>query len=154
VEVFEIISPIENIEIIAVGSGIRDVERLRKIHESGRWRKLKGRAIVRLEEGFECEAEYNGTKRMASTKGKLKSRNYLNKFMNTKTKFVVCIENKNYPASLEFGKIYRAIEDEKAARHKMIRVIDESREDYLYAENSFVPIELPQLAEDAFMALV
>lgn len=73
--------------------------------------------------------------------------------MNTETKFVVCIENKNYPTSLEFGKIYRVIADEKAVRHKMIRVIDESGEDYLYTENSFVAIELPQLAEDAFMAL-
>jgi hypothetical protein len=35
----------------------------------------------------------------------------------------------------------------------MIRVIDESGEDYLYSENSFVHFELPQLAEDAFMAL-
>jgi len=73
--------------------------------------------------------------------------------MKTETKFVVCIENKNYPASLEFGKIYRVIADEKAAAHKMIRVIDESGEDYLYSEKSFVAIELPQLAEEAFMAL-
>ena len=56
-EVLEIISPIEDIEVIAVGSSIRDVERLRKTHGSGRWRKLKGRAFVRLEDGFECEAE-------------------------------------------------------------------------------------------------
>lgn len=73
--------------------------------------------------------------------------------MKTETKFVVCIENKNYPASLEFGKIYRVIADEKAAAHKMIRVIDESGEDYLYSEKSFVAIELPQIAEEAFMAL-
>ena len=73
--------------------------------------------------------------------------------MKTETKFVVCIENKNYPASLEFGKIYRVVLDEKAAQHKMIRVVDESGEDYLYSENSFVAIELPQPAEDAFMAL-
>lgn len=73
--------------------------------------------------------------------------------MKTETKFVVCIENKNYPASLEFGKIYRVVPDEKAARHNLIRVIDESGEDYLHAESSFVAIELPQLAEDAFMAL-
>lgn len=73
--------------------------------------------------------------------------------MRTETKFVVCIENKNYPASLEFGKIYRVIADEKAARHNLIRVVDESGEDYLYAEKSFVAIELPQLAEDAFAAL-
>ena len=73
--------------------------------------------------------------------------------MKTETKFVVCIKNKNYPASLEFGKIYRVLEDEKAAQHKMIRVIDESGEDYLYPEKSFVRIELPQLAEEAFTAL-
>ena len=73
--------------------------------------------------------------------------------MSTETKFVVCIENKNYPSSLEFGKIYRVIEDEKAAAHKMLRIIDESGEDYLYAEKSFAPIKLPQIAEDAFMAL-
>lgn len=73
--------------------------------------------------------------------------------MTIKPKFVVCIENKNYPASLKFGKIYRVIEDEKAAEHKMLRVIDESGEDYLYSEKSFAPIKLPQIAEDAFMAI-
>ena len=73
--------------------------------------------------------------------------------MGNESKFVICIENKNYPASLEFGKIYRAVEDEKAAEHKMTRVIDESGEDYLYPERFFVAIKLPQVAEDAFMAL-
>jgi hypothetical protein len=57
VDIFEIISPIENIEIIAAGSNIRDIERLRKVYGSGRWRKLKGTALVRLADGFECEAE-------------------------------------------------------------------------------------------------
>ena len=63
------------------------------------------------------------------------------------------IENKNYPASLEFGKIYHVVPDEKAAKHQMIRVIDESGEDYLFSQNASVAIELPQLAEHAFMAL-
>jgi hypothetical protein len=57
VDSFEIISAIENIEIIAIESKIRDIERLRKTFGSGRWRKLKGMAVVRLEDGFECEAE-------------------------------------------------------------------------------------------------
>lgn len=70
-----------------------------------------------------------------------------------KPKFVVCVENKSYPASLEFGKIYRVIEDEKAVAHKMIRVIDESGEDYLYSEKNFAPVKLPQIAKDAFKAL-
>jgi hypothetical protein len=73
--------------------------------------------------------------------------------MEQESKFVVCIENKQYPASLEFGKIYRVVEDEKAAEHKMMRVVDESGEDYLYPERFFVAIKLPQLAEEAFMAL-
>lgn len=73
--------------------------------------------------------------------------------MEQESKFVVCIDNKQYPASLKFGKIYRVVEDEKAAGHKMMRVVDESGEDYLYPERYFVPIKLPQLAEDAFMAL-
>jgi hypothetical protein len=73
--------------------------------------------------------------------------------MGKEVKFVVCIENKKYPASLEFGKIYRVMEDKKAGEHKMLRVVDESGEDYLYPENYFVAIQLPQLAEEAFMAL-
>lgn len=74
--------------------------------------------------------------------------------MKEEPRFVVCIENKTYPASLEFGKIYRVLKDKKAAQHKMLRVIDESGEDYLYPERFFVDIKLPPIAEDAFMALV
>ena len=54
---FELIEPISNIEIIAVGKSIREVARLRKTYGSGRWRKLKGLARVRLEDGTECRAE-------------------------------------------------------------------------------------------------
>ena len=54
---FELIGDIEEIETIAVGSGIHDVTRLRKTYGRGRWRKLKGIAFVRLEDGSECAAE-------------------------------------------------------------------------------------------------
>jgi hypothetical protein len=57
VEVFEILTPIDEVEIIAIDSKIRDIERLRKTYGSGRWRKLKGVATVRLEDGYECLAE-------------------------------------------------------------------------------------------------
>jgi hypothetical protein len=57
-EPFEIISPIENIEIIAVGSRIRDIDWLRKTYGKGRWRKLKGFVRIRfLDDGEEFEAE-------------------------------------------------------------------------------------------------
>jgi len=50
-EDFEILGGIEDIEIIAVGGSIREIERLRKAFGRGRWRKLKGKATVRLEDG-------------------------------------------------------------------------------------------------------
>jgi len=48
---FEVIGTITEIETIAVGSKIRDLPRLRKTYGRGRWRKLKGIALVRLEDG-------------------------------------------------------------------------------------------------------
>ncbi len=48
---FEIIGEITNIETIAVGNAIRDILRLRKSYGAGRWRKLKGTAMVRLSTG-------------------------------------------------------------------------------------------------------
>ncbi len=66
---------------------------------------------------------------------------------------MICIRNEGYPASLEFGKVYRVVADEVASGHNMIRVIDESGEDYLYPKNFFVEIKLPQPARDAFAAL-
>jgi hypothetical protein len=48
---FEILSEIADVDIIAVGTGIRDLRRLVETYGAGRWRKLKGTAIVRLENG-------------------------------------------------------------------------------------------------------
>jgi hypothetical protein len=74
--------------------------------------------------------------------------------MNTQdaeAQFVVCIDNEGYPASLELRKIYRVLPDEKAAKHSLMRVVDESGEDYLYPARFFVPIQLPEAAEEAFL---
>lgn len=54
---FEIVGEIISIETIAVGSSIREIVRLRKAYGAGRWRKLKGIAMVRLSDGTMCEAE-------------------------------------------------------------------------------------------------
>jgi hypothetical protein len=53
----EIVSEITHVEIIASGSSIREIGRLRKLYGYGRWRKLKGVATVRLPDGMTCEAE-------------------------------------------------------------------------------------------------
>ena len=55
--IFEVIGKITEIEAIAVGGQIRDLVRLRKRYGPGRWRKLKGFALVRLADGTECYAE-------------------------------------------------------------------------------------------------
>ena len=69
-------------------------------------------------------------------------------------RLVVCIKNRGYDASLERRKIYQALPDSKAAKHGLIRVVDESGEDYLYPESFFAPIELPQTIRRAVIAAV
>ena len=59
-------------------------------------------------------------------------------------RFAICVNNSEYPASLELHKIYRVLPDEDAAKDGDIRVIDESGEDYLYPADYFVRTELPQ----------
>ena len=59
-------------------------------------------------------------------------------------RFVVCIDNSGYPASLELHKIYRVFADDSAAASGDLRVVDESGEDYLYPAEWFVPVELPR----------
>jgi hypothetical protein len=59
--------------------------------------------------------------------------------MKTRAKqLVVCIDNKGYAASLEKRKIYVALHDTAAAKHGLLRIVDEPREDYLYPKKSFV----------------
>jgi len=66
------------------------------------------------------------------------------------TRFVVCIKNDGYAASLEVRKIYEVIPDARAAEHQLVRVVDESGEDYLYPAGYFTPIEVPQVAMKVF----
>lgn len=58
--------------------------------------------------------------------------------MTGQTRFAVCINNAGYVASLELRKLYEVIADPEAEKDRMIRVIDESGEDYLYAADRFV----------------
>lgn len=69
----------------------------------------------------------------------------------TDPQFVVCIKNRGYAASLELRKLYQVVADEAAAELHQIRVIDESGEDYLYPQEYFVAVRLPQSAEKAVL---
>jgi hypothetical protein len=72
--------------------------------------------------------------------------------MDNPARFAICIHNAGYAASLEVGKLYRVLADDDAAKHQLVRIIDESGEDYLYAEGNIVPIELPEAAERVMTA--
>jgi hypothetical protein len=65
------------------------------------------------------------------------------------SRFVVCLRNEGYEASLEPRKIYQVVPDPEAEAHGMIRVVDESGEDYLYAASFFSPIVLPKALADS-----
>jgi hypothetical protein len=69
-------------------------------------------------------------------------------------KFVVCLKNKGCEVSLEPRKIYQVLPDPDAAKHRQLRVIDESGDDYLYPASYFAPIELPQPVRKAVLASV
>jgi hypothetical protein len=69
-------------------------------------------------------------------------------------RFVVCLKNKGYDVSLERRKIYQVLPDPRAAKHGLIRVLDESGEDYLYPQDFFAPIELPQPVRRAVLAAI
>ena len=58
--------------------------------------------------------------------------------------FAICIDNSEYPASLELHKIYRVLPDKDAQADGDMRIIDESGEDYLFPADYFISIELPQ----------
>ena len=69
----------------------------------------------------------------------------------TSLKFAGCINNDEYPASLELHKIYRLLPDEDAAADGDVRVVDESDEDYLYPAEWFVPILVPEVVEKSLL---
>ncbi len=70
--------------------------------------------------------------------------------MTTGQKYLLCVHS-DQAGDLEAWKVYRIKPDESASAEGYVRVFDESGEDYLYPESMFVPIEVPQAAEDALV---
>jgi hypothetical protein len=68
---------------------------------------------------------------------------------NERTRFAICINHGGYPESLEVLKIYQVVPDPDAAKHRQLRVIDESGEDYLYFEELFIQVDFPASIEMA-----
>ena len=68
------------------------------------------------------------------------------------TKLVICVNNTGCEVSLERRKLYSALADARAKKHKLIRVIDESGEDYLYPKAYFLAVTLPPATRQAVLA--
>jgi len=67
--------------------------------------------------------------------------------------FALCIENTGNEASLILGKVYRALPDARAAKDDLVRIVDESGEDYLFHKNQFVFVDFPQSVRRKILAL-
>jgi hypothetical protein len=67
--------------------------------------------------------------------------------------FALCVDNTDYKASLILGKVYRIIPDPKAAKDDLVRIVDESGEDYLYHKSHFLFVEFPRSVTKRILAL-
>jgi hypothetical protein len=129
---FEFVGEVTDIETIAAGHEIRDGSGM---VESG---------------SLNC----TGMKRMASARKKPSARGTSTRSQRPavrRRRFVVCVRNDGYEASLERNKIYPVLPDNDAERDGDLRVIDESGEDYLFAADRFVPIEVPAAVRVSLM---
>jgi hypothetical protein len=68
-------------------------------------------------------------------------------------RFVICINNEGLEVSLERNKIYYVLPDKQAEKQSMIRIIDESGEDYLHGINRFIEIAFPKNIEKQLLAI-
>lgn len=73
--------------------------------------------------------------------------------MKQPTQFVLCLNNQGNEASLIPGKVYAMVPDAKAAQDDLIRVVDESGDDYLFARAQFVAVDFPQAVRRKLLAL-
>ena len=67
--------------------------------------------------------------------------------------FALCIDNSDYQASLIPGKVYRILPDPRAARDALVRIVDESGEDYLYHRSHFVFVDFPHAVKKKILEL-
>ena len=71
--------------------------------------------------------------------------------MSSSARFLICISNDGYQASLETRKVYQEIPDPDAEAEGLVRVVDESGEDYLFPRSMFLPVRLSGEASEALL---
>jgi hypothetical protein len=142
---FEVVGEISAVENIAsggrFGTGGDSCENMAVA--TGAKSKGSQRSVSRTEAS--SERSFTGTKRTVSGGRKSSSRSRADTPM--KKTFAVCVKNDGYKASLELRKLYEVLPDEFAAKNGLVRVIDESGEDYLYGADYFASVSLPKSVE-------
>jgi hypothetical protein len=148
---FEIVSEIAEIETIATRRRVRDRNRLRKFYGGaqakrscagpiGEWYDTVSRsALVRSARSGKTRIQIE----VAIVRLGMKKKELVH--------FVVCLDNEGYPASLEVGKLYRYIPDREAEAEGLLRVVDESGEDYGFEAKRFHEITVPPVVEKALL---
>ena len=90
---------------------------------------------------------------MGSVKG-TENQTLSGRMMKAQTKpFALCIDNSDYQASLIPGKVYRILPDPRAAKDDLVRIVDESGEDYFYHRSHFVFVDFPPGVKKKVLAL-
>src|SRR5215467_7063417 len=90
-----------------------------------------------------------GTRHMELAEGKSKSSSRLRRTKRVnQPRFVLCIVGTE---GVQKGKVYRVVPDSFARQHKLIRIVDDSEEDYLFPAANFVPVTIPKSAEKGLL---
>ena len=70
---------------------------------------------------------------------------------DSEARILICIDHDGFPASIENRKVYREIPDPDAAAQGMVRIVDETGEDYLFPKHRFLAVELSAAAASAIL---
>ena len=153
---FEIIGPIREKELIAKRPSLRIAKRLQDTWGSGRWRKLKVTATIRFYDRTLRRVELHLVRSTRHRQTRRSNKTILGPAMKqSKKQFALCIDNKDYEVSLILGKVYRVLRDPdpRTSKDGLIRVVDESGEDYLYHHSHFALVDFPADVKRQLLAL-
>jgi hypothetical protein len=139
---FELIGELSKVETIAVNLSIRERTDLKARFGGRRWRELKGVGLVRLPNG--------------NRKAEVKNQAILGRMSMTQAvshrSFVICVSDEG-SEDLTAGMVYQALPDQSAGDEGLLRVIDDSGEDYLYPAERFVRVVVSREEETKLLAV-
>ena len=158
---FALLKNPREVETIASGGGIRELKRLRRLYGGRRWRKRKGVARVRLRDGSEPVAELHWYEAHGLGRYEYKIKSFLESgaapsrpsTLGPGFSSSVWRTRATKPRSKR-RKFYVALPNAEAEQHRLVRVVDESGEDYLFPASYFAAPELTPTLRKRLLAAV